>query len=322
MKKILITGVSGFVGSHLAKALLSRGYVVKGMDNLSQGAQRNMDSFIHHPHFSFHKGDVCDFETVEKLALDVDGIAHLAAFKIPRYGGASKTLLINTKGTENILEIGRKNKTRIVFSSTSDVYGKNPNVPFHENSDLLMGHTKIGRWAYAVSKIYDEHLCLAYKEEYAVPISIVRYFGGYGPHQHLTWWGGPQSVFIDCALKGKAIPIHGDGKQTRSFTYISDLVLGTIAALEKEEAIGEVFNIGNDREISIVELASMIWKMIRKEDPIFEFISYGNFSRQYEDVMRRIPDISKSQKILNFVAKTSLEEGLPQTIEWQKQWCI
>lgn len=320
MKTALITGVAGFVGSNLAGELLLRRYRVKGMDNLSQGNKGNIASILKNPDFSFYEADVRDANAVCDISKDVDCIAHLAAFKIPRYGGASNTLTINTKGTENVLEAARRNKAKVLFSSTSDVYGKNPQLPFNENSDLLLGPTRIGRWAYAVSKIYDEHLCLAYGQEYGVSAAIVRYFGGYGPGQNLTWWGGPQSVFIDCALKKEPIPVHGDGRQTRSFIYVSDMVAGTIAAMEKEESIGEVFNIGNPQQIAIIELARMIWKMINDTEPIIEFVPYKNFARGYEDVPNRVPDITKAKEVLYFEPKVDLEDGLQRTIQWQRQF--
>lgn len=321
MKRALVTGVAGFIGSNLAKELLRRNYKVVGIDNFSQGFKRNIEDLLHKPSFSLYEGDVCDKNLILKISEGVDCIIHLAAYKIPRYGNAMSTLKINIKGTENILDAAKENKCKVVFASTSDVYGKNPRLPFCEESDLLLGQTDIKRWAYAVSKIYDEHLCFAYHEEYRVPIAILRYFGGYGPSQNLTWWGGPQAVFIDCALKNKPMPIHGTGKQTRSFTYVSDIVEGTIAAIENKNAIGQVFNIGNEREISIIELAKLIWKMVNpKEKPLFEFISYGSFSGRYEDVPRRIPDISKAKKLLGFRSRVELEEGLPLTIEWQRQF--
>ncbi|MDP3787095.1 MAG: GDP-mannose 4,6-dehydratase [Candidatus Omnitrophota bacterium] len=321
MKTVLITGVAGFIGSNLANELLNRHYKVIGIDNFSQGFKRNIENLLGHSAFEFYEGDVRDQDLILKASKDAGSIIHLAAYKIPRYGNSMATLQINTKGTENILEAAKVNKCKVVFASTSDVYGKNPKLPFSEESDLLLGQTSIKRWAYAISKIYDEHLCFAYQEEHGVPSVILRYFGGYGPNQNLTWWGGPQSVFIDCALRKKPMPIHGDGKQTRSFTYIPDLVEGTIAATENENAVGQVFNIGNQREIAIIELAKMIWKMINPNDePLFEFISYQSFSGRYEDVPRRIPDINKTKKLLNFHPKIELEEGMPITIEWQKRF--
>ena len=321
MKTTLITGVAGFVGSNLATALISRGYRVRGVDNLSQGLRRNMESFIDDPNFKFYELDVCDRESMESISDGVSCIVHLAAFKIPRYGGASRTLLVNAKSTENILEIARTKGIKVLFSSTSDVYGKNPKLPFTEDSDLLLGPTKVSRWSYAASKIYDELLCFAYHREYGVPVVIVRYFGGYGPGQHLSWWSGPQSVFITRALKNQPMPIHGNGRQIRSFTYISDLVKGTIMAMERREAIGQVFNIGNTREISILELAKMIWKMIHpKKKPLIDFVPYKNFSDNYEDVLKRMPDNTKAKRLLNFTARVELEEGLPLTISWQRQF--
>src|SRR3989338_226312 len=278
MKKVFITGVAGFVGSNLAKELLRRKYEVIGLDNYSQGFERNIESLLNIPSFHMHIGDVRDGALLKDLAKDVDGIFHLAAFKIPRYGHALDTLTINSKGTENVLEAARQNKCKVVFSSTSDVYGKNPMLPFHEESDSVLGETSIKRWSYAASKIFDEHLCFAYAEEYGFPITIVRYFGGYGPHQNTTWWGGPQAVFIERALSKQKIPIHGDGKQTRSFTFISDMVEGTILAFEKKSANGQVLNIGHDREISILVLAQMIWRMIcLQEEPLIEWIPYQQF---------------------------------------------
>lgn len=318
MKRVLITGAAGFIGSQLAKELLRKNYEVIGLDNFSQGFKRNILPLLKNASFHMQEGDVRDLDFLRKIAKNAEGIFHLAAFKIPRYGHALDTLTINVKGTENVLEIAKENHCKVVFSSTSDVYGKNPDLPFRENSNLVLGESSIKRWSYAVSKIFDEQLCFAYHEEYGVPISIVRYFGGYGPHQNTTWWGGPQAVFIECALSNQKIPIHGDGNQTRSFTFISDIIEGTITAFERENANGQIFNIGCEREISIFELGQLIWKMIRhNEDPKFHFIPYENFGK-YEDVKRRIPDISKAKALLNFEAKVNLEEGLPMTIEWQK----
>ena len=320
-KKVLITGVAGFVGSNLAGELLKRGYQVKGIDNLSQGFERNIKEFRNNRLFSFFKGDVRDIKIFSEAAKDVDYLIHLAAFKIPRYSNALNTLLINTEGTKNALEVSRRNGCKFVFSSTSDIYGRNPDIPFHEGSNILLGQTNVARWAYAVSKIYDEHLIYAYQDEYKLPFAIVRYFGGYGPNQNPTWWGGPQSVFIDCTLKNVPLPIHGDGKQTRSFTYISDTVEGTIRAMEEKKANGQVFNIGNTREISIKKLAEMIWKMIRPDEKVkIDFIPYKSFSNKYEDVSRRVPDISSAKTVLNFSPSIELEEGLPKTIEWQKRY--
>ncbi len=318
METVVVTGVAGFIGSNLLPELLRRDYKVIGIDNLSQGFMRNVEDHFNDPNFQFVENDVRNFEIINKITKNALCIVHLAAFKIPRYGNALDTLLINTKGTENTLEAARNNGCKVVIASTSDVYGKNPHIPFKENSDLLIGNPMVKRWSYAVSKMFDEHLCFAYRERYHVSSVVIRYFGSYGPKQNPTWWGGPQSVFINAALNNKPLEIHGDGLQTRSFTYISDTIDGTIRCIENEKAIGEVFNIGNNKEITIIDLARLIWRLVCGQSEVkVNFVPYSNFGK-YEDVRRRIPDISKARNLLQFEPKVELEEGLIQTIEWQK----
>ena len=320
-KNIIVTGVAGFVGSNLAKKLIENGSKVFGIDNLSQGFRRNIKDVKKSKNFEFIKSDVRDLEGLKKIfnRKKINYIIHLAAYKIPRYGNAMDTLMVNSKGTEAMLELARKTKAKLVFASTSDVYGKNKELPFSETSNLVIGSSKVKRWAYAASKIFDEHLCFAYQEKYGVRSTILRFFGGYGPNQNLTWWGGPQSVFIDCALNNKAMTIHGDGKQRRSFTFIDDLVNGIYAATFSPRSDNEIFNIGNDRDISIRELADMIWKMVRGTKAKIKYIPYEKLSKGYEDVIKRVPDMTKTKKILRVKALTQLEQGLPQTIEWQRR---
>jgi UDP-glucose 4-epimerase len=321
-KRAVITGVAGFIGSNLLTNLIERGYEVIGIDNLANGFMRNIEMFLSHPKFTFVKADITDPGTLQKIP-DIDCIVHLAAYKIPRYGNVLDTLHINLKGTENVLEAARCTNCKVVFASTSDVYGKNPEVPFKETDNLVLGESGIARWAYAISKIYDEHLCFAYREKFKTRIAIVRYFGGYGRHQHTTWWGGPQSVFIDAILNGKPIDIHGDGLQTRSFTYVDDLVAGTVLIMENEESEGEIINIGDTREITIIRLAELIWKLMKGEGgPPLNFVPYSAFfGGKYEDVRRRIPDISKAKGILGFEPTMELEQGLAIAIDWQtKIW--
>lgn len=318
-KKILVTGAAGFIGSNLTAALLKMGYKVIGFDNLSQGSRNNIKSFIKNKNFTFIKGDVRNKDSLRRAIRGADCVVHLAAFKIPRYGNAFDTLIINTEGTRNVLEAALANEAKVVFASTSDVYGMSPDLPFKEDGNLLFGHSKVKRWAYATSKLFDEHLCFAYEEKYGLKVCVLRFFGSYGPHQNLTWWGGPQSVFIKAALNNESIEIHGDGKQTRSFTYIDDTVDGIIRAMENKRSSGEVFNIGNDKEISISGLARLIWKLVRgDEKPKIKFIPYSKFAGNYQDVRRRIPDLLKSRKMLGFRPKVGLEQGLLKTISWQR----
>jgi UDP-glucose 4-epimerase len=315
--RICITGVAGFIGSNLAMALVERGYEVTGIDNLSQGFLRNIEPLNGNSSFRFVKGDVRDATQVLSAAKGADIIVHLAAYKIPRYDNALDTLLINAHGAENVLKAGVKNQCRVLFASTSDVYGKNPHLPFSEETDLYLGATNIKRWAYACSKLFDEHLAFAYAQEFGLCVVGIRFFGAYGPRQNLTWWGGPQSVFINAALKNEPMEIHGDGKQTRSFTYIDDTVDGVIKIIEKREADGQIFNLGDTEPVSIIDLASMVWKLVRDDEPKLKYISYQTFGK-YDDVRNRVPDITKAREILGFEPKVGLMEGLTKTVVWQR----
>jgi UDP-glucose 4-epimerase len=318
-QRVMITGAAGFLGSHLTDAMLQRGYRVVGIDNLSHGSLDNLRPALSHPQFEFYKLDVCNLDAIRRVSSGVSMIAHLAAFKIPRYGKAIDTLLINSQGCHNALQLATELKAKFLLASTSDVYGKNPSIPFSEESDSIIGSSTIPRWAYACSKLYDEHLALAFADAYGIRANIVRIFGSYGPRQNLTWWGGPQSVFIGAILRGDEIPIHGDGLQTRSFTYVSDTVAGLVAALEIG-ASNEIFNIGNTQEITIVDLARLIHRLCDTPNPLnLKFIPYDEIGgRKYEDVRRRIPDVSKAKRLLGFEPKVNIEEGLLATIAWQR----
>jgi len=320
MGKIVVTGAAGFIGSHLVDALLSLGHQVVGVDNLSMGRLENVQEHLENPNFSFNRMDVRELSGLRCASAGAECIVHLAALKIPRYGGALNTLLVNMDGSRAVFEVAREQgNCKVILASTSDVYGKNPDLPFREDADLVLGPTYSRRWSYAVSKIFDEHLAYAYHEEFALPFVILRLFGSYGPRHHVTWWGGPQGVFIEAILKGEEVPIHGDGGQTRTFTYVSDTVAGIVAAIEKPQASGQVFNVGGDQEISILGLARLIGELCGKSDELrLKFIPYASFGGRYEDVMRRVPDVSKTEEILGFKAKVSLRDGLLKTIEWHK----
>jgi UDP-glucose 4-epimerase len=320
-KKILVTGVAGFIGSNLLIKLIENGHEVVGIDNLSMGRLENIQQYLEHDSFQFLQRDVTKPESFSDLGDDIDCIVHLAAFKIPRYGKAIDTLKINYEGTECILEFARRINKKCVLASTSDVYGRNPDLPFsEEHTDSVIGSSKAPRWAYAVSKLFDEHLALAYQDAYGFPVTLLRYFGSYGPRMHLSWWGGPPPVFIEAVLNDKVIPIHGDGMQTRSFTFVSDTVEGTYAAIIKPEANGDIFNIGSTYEITILDLAKLIKKVSDTPGELkIEFVPYESFTgKKYEDVMRRVPDTTHSEKVLGVKAQVGLEEGLKKTIEWQR----
>jgi len=232
------------------------------------------------------------------------------------------TACLNVLGTHNLLEAARKRDvSKIIFASTSEIYGKNINIPLKEDDERILGTTRIDRWCYSTSKALDEHTCFAYYRQYGLKTVILRYFNAYGPKQECSDYGGVVSVFIRRILTNQSPQVHGDGKQTRAFTYIDDIVNGTILAAKKEAAIGKTFNLGSNQETSILELANLIIQLAGKEKrlkPIFiphkEF--YGPF---YEDVKRRVPDITKARKILGYKPKIHLEKGLLRTLQWYEQ---
>ncbi len=314
----MVTGGAGFIGSHLCDAIIQKGWRVVCYDDLSHGFLKNISQHKDNPDFSFIEADVCDINELRSAMKDISIIYHLAARKIPRYGDALSTLQINNHGTMNIFEVAAENSCKVILASTSDVYGKGT-PPFSETSDLVLGPTNIGRWSYATSKIFDEHLAFAYYRQKRVPIVILRFFGSYGPRHHRSWWGGPQSVFIDQALKGEEITVHGTGNQTRSFTYIDDLIAGIVMAGESDKAIGEIINLGSDEEVTILFLAELISRLVdNSKQPKIKFVPYESFEVRYEDVMKRFPDLSKAAALLGYKYKTRLVNGLIKTIEWHR----
>ena len=327
MKTVLITGAAGFIGSHLCDKFLSEGYGVVGIDDLSTGNKKNLSQAVLSHKFNFLEKDISQKNSTKKIISKLDKlyfkpaiVAHLAAKKIPRYGKRLQTLIVNTEGTKNMLEIARVLSAKFLLASTSDVYGMNPDLPFSEDSNSVIGPSTVARWAYAISKMFDEQLAFAYSEEFKVPVVIVRYFGSYGPRHHRSWWGGPQSVFIDAALKGQLLPIHGDGKQTRSFCYIKDTVEGTFLAAINRKAVGEVINIGNDEVISILKMGKLIIGLMPESTSMIKMVPYKSFNgKRYQDVRQRVPNIVKAKSLLGWQPKISLRQGLIITIDWHKR---
>ena len=317
MKTILITGGAGFLGSHLSRALLEKGYRVIVLDDLSHGNMENISDYITSPKFALYRGDVLDKNFLIEISEGVDIIVHFATYKIPREGGFLKTIEVNTKGTETILEVAKERKISVILGSTDDVYGKNPELPFSEESALVIGNSNSIRWSDAISKIYSEQLCFAYQDAYQVPINILRFSIIYGPRQRKDWWGGPLGVFIERALKREPIPIHGDGLQVRNFVYVSDAVEGILRVIEKEEIHGGVFNIGSLDHLRILDLAFQIWSFAGNSGkPEIEFIAYPDLCQDYEDVRIRDMDLTKARYLLNYHPQIGIEEGLKRTIDW------
>ncbi|MBA2385110.1 MAG: GDP-mannose 4,6-dehydratase [Actinobacteria bacterium] len=316
--KILVTGAAGFIGSNLVAELLRRGHSVVGFDNFSQGSCRNLADVMDNSLFDLRESDIRDKSAMLEAAAACEVIVHLAAYKIPRYSDAYDTLMINGFGSEIVAQTAARTGAKIVAASTSDVYGKNPTVPFSEDMDSVIGNPHVKRWAYAVSKMFEEQLLLACHDRFGNDVVLLRFFGGYGPNQNLTWWGGPQAVFIEKALDGEPLPVHGDGSQTRSFTYVEDHVAAIAAAVESSRADNLVVNVGTEDEISISALAKLIWRLVHGENspPRIEMIPYESFGK-YEDVVRRVPDISRARDLLGFEPRVDLETGLRETIRWQ-----
>jgi UDP-glucose 4-epimerase len=206
----------------------------------------------------------------------------------------------------------------VVLASTSDCYGRNPQLPFAEDAASVIGSPLVRRWAYAVSKMFEEQALFAFRERHGLEAVALRLFGGYGPRQNTTWWGGPQSVFIGQALKGEQLEVHGNGRQTRSFTYVDDHVEGFVRAIDTPGADGTLLNLGAEREISIAELARMVWRLVRDDEPRVRLVPFESFGR-YEDVERRLPDTRRAAEVLGFTPQVRLEEGLPKTIAWQRE---
>lgn len=318
MKSVLITGVAGMIGSHLLDKLLEKkSYKIIGIDNLSFGKISNIGHNLKNPLFKFYRVDVRDFETLKILGKDIDIIVHLGAYKkISEAESAMPTFSINGEGTENILKVARMWGSKVIFASTSDVYGMSPNIPLKESDDLLIGPSMIKRWTYAVSKLYGEQMAFAYYKDYGVPVVIIRYFGGFSPRSSFSWSGGHIPIFIRNILRDEEVIIHGDGSQTRSMGYVDDLVEGTILAMENERAVGEIFNIGNDEEMSVIDCARLIHKIANTGKELkIRYVPMSEVFGQYKDIMRRVPDLSKSKKILGYFPKYKLVDAISLTIK-------
>lgn len=319
MTKIGVTGAAGFVGSHLCDRLLDEGYDVVGVDDLSYGSMANLASVLDDQRFSFERLD-CTNQLALRAAFDgCDGIMHLAAKKIPRYESALSTLEVNVQGSHAACAVALDLDADLVLASTSDVYGDGT-PPYAEDGQIVLGPSTSRRWAYAVSKLYDEHLALALAEERGLRVTILRLFNAYGPRNHLSWWGGPTVTFIEALLDGELLEIHGDGLQTRSFTYVEDTVDGFVRALRTPEARGEIVNVGGTETMTMLQLAELVQSMLGVPQPLrARFVPYDALPGRYQDVRHRIPDTSKSKALLGFESQIGIDEGLARTIEWHKQ---
>ncbi|HXV59109.1 MAG TPA: NAD-dependent epimerase/dehydratase family protein [Vicinamibacteria bacterium] len=314
--RVLITGGAGFIGSHLAEALLSQGHEVFVLDDLSTGSIENIEPLKGIEGFHYTIDTVMNEPVTAEQVDRVDIVVHLAAAVGVRLivDSPVHTIETNVHGTETILKLANKKKKRVLVASTSEVYGKSAKVPFQENDDLVMGPTTKGRWSYACSKAIDEFLALAYNKEKKLPVIIVRLFNTVGPRQ-TGRYGMVIPNFVRQALAGEPITVYGDGSQSRCFTDVSDVVRALIALMEHPGALGEVFNIGSEHEVTILELARKVKAMTGSQSEVV-FVPYHEaYEEGFEDMPRRVPDITKVRRLIGYEPTVGLDRILERVIE-------
>src|SRR5512145_1712326 len=318
--RVLITGGAGFVGSHLADALLQRGDEVFVLDNLSTGSIDNIAPLKSNPGFRYAIDSVTNEPLCAELIDQCDVVVHLAAAVGVKLivEAPVNTIETNVHGTEVVLKHANKKKKLVVIASTSEVYGKSEDVPFREDADLVLGPTVKHRWAYACSKMIDEFLALAYWKERKLPVIIVRLFNTVGPRQ-TGQYGMVIPNFVRQALAGQPITVFGDGTQSRSFTYVGDVVRAMVALIDEPRAIGQVFNIDNGREISIGNLAERVRTLAGSSSEIVRIPYDQAYEAGFEDMPRRVPDISKVRALVGYEPTVELEEILTRVIEHFRQ---
>jgi UDP-glucose 4-epimerase len=315
--KILITGGAGFIGSHLAERLLNDGHQVHVIDNLSTGSLDNIEGFREHPQFRYTIGTILNRELLEKLMTNVDQVYHLAAAVGVKYiiENPLMSLKTNIVGTDNVLELANKHKAKVLITSTSEIYGKSEKVPFGEQDDRLLGSTHISRWGYSCSKAIDEFMALAYFREKKLPVVIVRCFNTVGPRQ-TGQYGMVLPKFIKAALLDQPIIVYGSGKQTRCFADVSDVVDAFIRLMEDPACEGDIFNVGTQESISIEDLASMVKSMCKSKSRI-DFMSYEDaYEEGFEDMMNRMPDLSKIEQAIGYKPKYLLKDIIERMIAY------
>ena len=314
--KVLITGGAGFLGSHLTDALLAQGDEVTILDVASD---LKVLHNIGNPRFRLVRDSVLNREILESLIAWCDYIYHLAAVVgVEHYvGDPNQVLNINVNGTQTVLNVAFKLQKKVIFSSTSEVYGRNLDVPFTEDSDRVMGSTRIDRWCYATSKAVGEHFCFAF-HKMGLPVVVLRYFNVYGPRLDQVDVGRVISIYLGQLTRGDPLTVIGNGEQTRCFTYVDDAIRATMAAGATDQAVGRAINVGSDREFSIKELAEMMIRISGSQSTL-RFVSQESvYGPSYEDIPRRVPDVRLMKEILKVDAKVPLEEGLRQTLEWYR----
>ena len=307
--KYLVTGGAGFIGSHLCDALIKRGDSVLVLDNLSTGNRKNIDHLLGNPMFTLTEGSILDVDIVAKTVASVDHVLHLAAavgvFTI--VDKPLESLTTNLRGTENILEAAFKYQREVLIASSSEIYGKNANGPLDEESDRIIGSPLKSRWSYSEAKAIDESMAYFYYQEKGLGVRIVRFFNTVGPRQ-VGHYGMVVPRFVTAALNNEPLMVYGTGLQSRCFCHVYDAVSGVLAVIDSNATLGEAFNIGNDEEITIQDLATEVIELTKSKSTIEKVLYKNAYSPGFEDMQKRVPDISKIKKIVGWVPKLSLEE--------------
>lgn len=313
--KVLITGGAGFLGSHLSDAFIARGDEVFVLDMGSIGKVRHL---LDSPRFHYIHDSVLNPELIDGLAAKADLIYHLAAVVGVEHYVADpyETLNVNVNGTQNVLKAAYKYSKKVVFSSTSEVYGRNPKVPWREDDDRVLGSTTIDRWCYSTSKAVGEHFCFAY-QKLGLPVTVLRYFNVYGPRLDKVDVGRLFTIFMGQLLRGTDLTVIGDGSQTRCFTYVTDAVEATMLAGLKSEANGHAINIGTDVETTVLDFAKLMLELYGPNRSKIKFVKQEEiYGKSYEDIPRRVPDNTKMKTLLRVSPKVSLRQGTALAMEW------
>ena len=313
--RVLVTGGAGYIGSHLVDALCEDGHEVRVLDDLSTGKIDNVAHRLDDIHLV--NGSVLDAGLVDEEVERAQLVFHLAAAVGVRHIVADPlaSILTNTRGTEHVLAACFRYWRKVVVASTSEVYGKTAQVPMREDDDRVLGPTTVHRWSYSTAKAIDEHLSFAYSV-HGLPVVIVRYFNSYGPRLDERGYGSVIANFLRQAVAGEPLTVHGDGRQSRCFTYVDDTVRGTLLAGFTPEAEGSIFNLGATRETTIREIADMIRTAVGSTSEFAPTSYESYYGPGFEDTRRRVPDVTRAREILDWEPRVELEDGLARTIEW------
>jgi UDP-glucose 4-epimerase len=318
MNIVMVTGAAGMVGSHLIERLLATGHVVHGFDIVPLDKANNLRECRDNPNLHYTQGDIRNVDSLEAFFRpEATVIYHLASVVGVRLYMEDPMALIDIAiiGTRRLIDLCERHKVRMLFTSTSEVYGRNPKVPWKETDDRVLGATSVDRWSYSTSKAIIEHMLFGMYHTKGFPMSIVRFFNVYGPRQNPIYVVS-QSVYR--TLRGEAPDLYDGGTQTRCFTYVDDVIDGVIAAATSDSAIGEVFNLGNPTEVTIGEVVKLCVDISGTGTVAVPVDTVAKYGKVYEDIIRRVPDVSKAKAVLGWQANTTVAEGIAKTMDWAR----